>query len=120
MLIEAGAETEVGGDSKAMTPMIAAAGRGKVGALRTLMEGGANKDGVGLLGTTPLTVACTAGHFDSVKFLVESGADLNHASDCGKTALAAAAEQENPEILRYLIEAGAKDPNLKVSAGIYS
>lgn len=70
-----------------MTPLLHAARQGHVAAARTLLDGGADVNGVsGSDATSPLLMATINGQFDLAILLVERGADPNLASELNGVA----------------------------------
>ena len=64
------------------TPLIDAARTGAVGAMATLLDGGAdpNQRAAGSTGWTPLMYAINTQHADAVRLLLDRGADPNFPS----------------------------------------
>ena len=107
-------------DPTASTPFLLATASLDLGAMRMLIEGGADP----LAGTkehnTPLMLAAglgltrdrseaeEAGALEAVKMLVQLGADVNAADSTGQTALHGAAYIASDGVIRYLVSQGAK------------
>lgn len=101
-------------------PLITAADKGQLSALREALDQGADIEERGLCGgwdvggdsgATPLFCAAHGGHFELVKELVARGADVNAKSNgfpnFGRTPLTAAVYARHAGIVRFLIEKGA-------------
>jgi len=86
------------------TPMMLAALKGDLDAVRALQEGGA---AVNARGWTPLIYAATGGHDDVAKFLLAHGADVNAVAPNGTTALMMAIHEHRPGTARLLLRHGA-------------
>lgn len=101
-----------GGDPNAatavgLTPLMAAAGRGDVEALRLLVAKGAKVDAQNGTGATALFGAAMSGNPRAVQFLLEKGADPKIATKRNETALTNAATAGVEEAVKLLIDAGA-------------
>ena len=76
LLLEAGAEKDIGRVDTGATPLFIAARNGHFEVVRFLVESGANKDqGRTNDGATPLFMAAEKGHLKVVRLLVELGAN---------------------------------------------
>jgi uncharacterized protein len=103
------------------TPLLLAAEVNNTGAVKALLEGGANPRITTEQGTTALAMAAGAGTdiqrmrspeeramaIDTVKLLVEQGIDVNAVGQYGWTALHAAAYQGLTDVIEYLVSKGA-------------
>jgi serine/threonine-protein phosphatase 6 regulatory ankyrin repeat subunit A/serine/threonine-protein phosphatase 6 regulatory ankyrin repeat subunit B len=103
------------------TPLLLAAEVNNSGAVKALLEGGADPRIPTEQGTTALAMAAGAGTdiqrmrtpeeramaIDTVKLLVEHGVDVNAVGQYGWTALHAAAYQGLTEVIDYLVSKGA-------------
>ena len=86
-----------------------AAHRGALGAVKALLESGADPNTVAPHSlTTPLIRAAEGGHLETARFLLERGADVNAQAAGRFTALTAAVDYADPALVRLLVEAGAK------------
>ena len=86
-----------------------AAHRGALGAVRALLESGADPNTVAPHSlTTPLIRAAEGGHVETARFLLERGAGVNAQASGRFTALTAAVDYADPALVRLLMEAGAK------------
>lgn len=86
-----------------------AAQQGRVAALRSLLDGGADLRGAGLHGRTALYEAAKYGHVAAVGLLLDRGADPNaREGSSGFTPLHIAAERRHLEVLRVLLARGAE------------
>ena len=84
-----------------------AVARGDVGALRELLQSGADVDARDRYGQTGLMRAAHAGHREVVAALVEHGADLDVTAKFGLSAVMLAVVAGHAEIARLLARAGA-------------
>ena len=86
-----------------------AAHRGALGAVRALLESGADPNTVAPHSLmTPLIRAAEGGHLELARLLLEKGADVNAQAAGRFTALTAAVDYADPALVRLLVEAGAK------------
>ncbi len=93
-------------DSRGITPLMYSATVGSAGAMRMLIDHGADVNARNAFGSTALMWSAT--DLEKVRLLVEHGADVNIASKAGRTALLiAAGSNPSAEIVRYLIAHGA-------------
>ena len=120
-------------DIQGNSPLYYAVQHGQTGAVKLLLEKGANEDIEIGLGVTPLHdacfsgdketaklllkhgadvegkirknlhVACSQGNLEVVKLLVESGADVELFDESGSTPLHCAAAGNHPDVVTYLI-----------------
>ena len=85
--------------------LLQAARSGSVGAVRTLLDEGANPNSRNRLGDTPLNTAARNGQIELVQLLIERGADVNLASGAERTsALVMALTNARFDVGKYLIE----------------
>jgi ankyrin repeat protein len=107
-----------GEDAHGFTALDWAARSGRTGAIRELIQAGADPDGRdhGPNGWTPLEHAVHKGQLASVRALIAAGADAGAPGSSGITPLMLAAAQGEPEIVDALLAAGA-DPRAKQEAG---
>jgi ankyrin repeat protein len=107
------------------TPLMRAARKADVAAIRVLLSRGADPARAMKGGVTAAMVASGFGgqvrfaeynprsgterdYIESVRLCVEHGADLNAANDAGQTALHVAAAQRGEEFIRFLVKSGAR------------
>lgn len=134
LLLDAGADVNASGSGAGQNALHAAAGAGRLAAVRLLLERGANPDTAGYAGT-PLTFALRRGHSavvaalraagarydladaasvgdaDRVRALLEDGADPNAPQPgTGALPLLLSAKQGATDVARLLLDHGA-DPN---------
>lgn len=89
-------------------PLLQAAYMGKTGAVRWLIEKGADVNTAGKRhGFTALMRAAQKGHTDTARLLLERGANINATAQNGSTALMEAALFGHADTVRLLIERGA-------------
>ena len=87
--------------------LFVAARNGHSGAVKLLLEHGADpehRDGPGM---TPVIYSTANNHKEILKMLIDAGADVNTASASGFTAFMAAVGYRGPEIIDILLEHGA-------------
>ncbi len=77
-------------------------------AIKELLKGGADIDGVNITGFTPIHHAAEAGSPEAARVLIEAGADVNLPSHVGETPLQRARRGGHQEVVRLLEAAGAK------------
>ena len=100
--------------SALLPPLILAAAEGDVGAIQTLLHGGAgvNETFAPVLpdyyGADALTVAARHGHLEAVKVLLAAGAAVGRESGIG-TALGAALSYGHADVVKELLSRGARD-----------
>lgn len=84
--------------------------RGDAGAVRLLLERGADPNASNADGLTALMQACSSDYrsLDIVRLLLDRGADANAATADGLTALDFASRRDDPQILAALAAAGAR------------
>ena len=86
------------------TPLIIAAQKGHIDAVRTLIEHGADVNTNDWLGGTPLSCASMAGHTEIVKLLLLKGAKAGSSDILGLTPLHLASRHGYTEIVSLLLE----------------
>ena len=123
-----------------MTALLHAAREGQIGAVRVLLEGGADIDQVSGDGTSPLLLATLNGQFDLAMLLIERGADANQTTHTDglsplfavlqtqwaprytETYVQPRAHDNQPteymEVLGALLETGA-DPNVRLNTHLW-
>lgn len=89
------------------TPLMEAAQKGDVNAVKDLLGKGAPVDELGPYNTTALREAIDKGQFEIAKYLVEKGANVNAPDTFGETPLFSAVINSHLEIERFLIDKGA-------------
>ena len=97
-------------------PLVDAARTADAGAVRALIQKGANVNATEGDGTTALHWAAHRDDLATVDLLIRSGARVNAANDLGATPLWAACLNGNPAIVRRLLQAGA-NPNAALLLG---
>jgi len=104
------------------TPIALAAEVNNLGAIKVLVEGGADPNIPTAKGTTPLILASGAGTdvqrarsvdersltVETARYLLDHGADVNAAGQFGWTALHAASYQGITDLIEFLVSKGAK------------
>lgn len=95
------------GEEANLTPLMTAAGKGKLEIAKFLLDSGANVNNRCIYnGMTALDTAAYAGHPEMVKLLVERGAVINW-EKFDYTPLIIATEEGHEEIVEFLLESGA-------------
>ncbi len=89
------------------TPLIIAAERGNIRAVRILLSLGADVNALNNTSDSALSYACLRGHADVAKMLIKHGADINNRNRYDDTPMVLAALSGNTVIIRHLHEAGA-------------
>jgi ankyrin repeat protein len=88
--------------------MLAAARKGDIDAVKSLLEKGASLEATSRYGQTPLFFAARNGHEELVKFLLAKGANPNVSDTFYKISLiSAAADKGNTGVVKLLLEAGS-------------
>ncbi len=116
VLLDAGADA-LALDEWGNSPIVNAAGEGRVEILKALMSRGAPADGAVTAPSSPLMAAASEGHLEIARVLVEAGADLDRDSLKFPTTALSLAEELAPlkntgqaEVARYLRSVGATKP----------
>jgi ankyrin repeat protein len=126
-LLAAGADINRSGDTTSwddFTPLIAAASKGRVAAVKLLLTEGAevdltvSSDDSDWTGATALAMAARNGHLDVVNALLKVGARVKFSSDEFATAIQYAAETDRLPIVQALLKAGAVVTQYAVSRAI--
>ncbi|RDW81541.1 ankyrin repeat domain-containing protein [Aspergillus mulundensis] len=110
MLIDQGAETDLGLGMGHDTPLIAAAGHNSLNVAQVLLDNKADIEALGYSFQTALQAAVVEGHLKMVELLLANGAEVNmRAGDWGAALTAAqfGADEPNEEVIDRLIDAGA-------------
>lgn len=92
-------------NDKGETPLMIAAIRGSLPAVKALVQRGA---AINRAGWTPLHYACSGPDNGVAAWLIERGAEINARSDNGTTPLMMAARYGNGDLVPLLLKAGAE------------
>jgi hypothetical protein len=108
-LLKAGANVNGRQDSRSMTPLSHAVGRGHIQMVKLLLEAGADVN-ISSSEQTPLHLALEYRRIEIARLLIEAGADLNARDDRDRTPLAIIRTWVEPdeEIISLLLERGAR------------
>ena len=106
----------IGAGGRDRLPLVDAAKNADTGALRTLLEQGADVNAAEADGTTALHWASYRDDVASADLLIRAGARVNAANDLGATALWTASLNGSVAMVRRLLEAGA-NPNAALLLG---
>jgi hypothetical protein len=99
--------------------LLAAARKGDLAQVKSLLDHGADVNAKSPYGSTPLFFACDRGHIEVIKLLLDRGADLNTEDTFYHfTPLSWAVEKDRPEIVKLLLKRGAKSPALVLTAAV--
>lgn len=104
-MIERGASLEAR-DDLGYTPLILAAFKGRVAALRLLVGAGANTKALDRKGNSPLMFAAQWGDLNAVRLLLDAGADPMVRGEKGYTALRIARLSNQLEVAEFLAAKG--------------
>ncbi|VEL08877.1 unnamed protein product [Protopolystoma xenopodis] len=105
MLLDAGADIEVGGVG-CSTPLMEAAQEGHLDLVAALIKRGANVNSITATGDTALHYAAENGHVKVCQLLLASGADINAMPEGGRTPLMKAARAGHLEVAQLFVERG--------------
>jgi ankyrin repeat protein len=94
-------------NNKGKTPLMQAAQRADLPAVRALMKAGAEVNARNKTGGTALMYAALSGDASTVRLLLQNGADINAAATNGWTALMIAAVEDYESVVQALVESGA-------------
>lgn len=109
-------EIDENGDSQT-TPLMLAAGLGRIVIVKLLLEHGASVDDVTLSdGSAPIQLAALYGQCEVLNLLLDAGASINDRNTDGFTALEWACKWGHLEAVKLLVSRGA-DPNLADTDG---
>jgi len=98
------------------SPLYDAVDRGRLGAVKLLIELGAAINGPEAIQSSPLIAAISRKYTDVAAFLIQSGADVGRRAKDGSHALGHAACSKNVELLRTVV-AGCPSVNIRSSLG---
>ena len=107
LLLDAGADIELKCDD--IAPLWCAVDKGNAGAVRVLLDAGANPDSVDPNGATALFLAAQLNRVPEMRMLLQAGADKDMANSSGITPLMIATHKRNVEAVRTLLAAGADE-----------
>ena len=107
LLLERGADPGIAA-ANGMTPLMRAATRGDVAAMRLMLGKKVDVNAKNGAGETALMFAATNGSADAVRFLLEHGADVRVRSKRNETALGNAGTAGVEETVRLLLDHGAE------------
>ena len=91
----------------ATTPLMDAAKKGDINAVKDLLAKGVDINETGYFNTTALREAVDNGQLEAARLLLDKGANVNAQDHAGETALLSAALKANTEIVMLLIDKGA-------------
>ena len=107
LLLENGADADIGTRDHGHTPLHLAVARGRKNMVALLLENTTDIDRPNIDGITPLNHAVLLGYKDIVILLLENGADINRAGKSGATPLFSAVDNGLKDIAILLLEHGA-------------
>ena len=110
LLLDAGADMELKCDD--ITPLWCAVSKGNAGAVRVLLDAGANPDCVDPNGATALFITAQLNRVPEMRMLLQAGADKDKANNSPHgdlTPLMIATCRRNVEAVRTLLAAGADE-----------
>lgn len=101
--------------------LLAAARKGDIAAVKSLLDKGADVNSKSPYGSTPLFFASERGHTEIVRLLLDKGADPN-AKDTfyNATALTWAASKDRTEIVKLLLAKGAEGVDMLLTSAVQS
>lgn len=85
------------------TPLIVAAGAGRLEVVKLLIDMGADVNIADEIGSVPISAASSRGHVEVVRYLVDKGA-LYHSPEIGLHPIADAAHNGQLAVVKYLVE----------------
>lgn len=100
--------TSVETEQNGRTPILAAAYKGDLISVKSLLSSGTETELQDKSGQTALTLAARQGHADVVSALLDACADVDHTDNEGWTALRSAAWAGHSNVVSLLLEKGAK------------
>ena len=117
-LVQSGVRVDSPGQA-GESPLIQAAGAGRVAAVETLLRLGDDIDREDSMRRTALKIACANEHPGVVRALLKGKPKLNFdpSGDASKTPLALAAAKGNVEIVKMLLDAGARPGDSDATLG---
>jgi hypothetical protein len=99
----------------------AAAKKGDVAALKTLLDKGVDVNAKTQYGATALSYACDKGHVEVVKLLLERGADVNSRDTFyGEVPLGWALMRNHVEVIKVLLDKGAQGTDRALMQSVQS
>jgi ankyrin repeat protein len=107
--IKAGADVNI--RIRDLTPLMIAAGQGKLEIVNALLENNADANLVGDNGKTALTISLRRNHLKVAELLLQKNADINAKDDKGVTALMWAVYEGRVDAVKFIIDNKA-DVNL--------
>ncbi len=117
LLLQAGADPNVGTDPNGDTPLMAAAQTGDAARITLLLDKGADVNRADpYVHRTALLTACLNSQRDAALLLLDRGANANTKSDLNETPLAYACGYGQADLVKRLLDGGA-DPNVRPKSG---
>ncbi|XP_071442491.1 protein fem-1 homolog B [Hetaerina americana] len=101
---------------KGASALWCAAGSGRLGVVKLLVEAGADVNHPTATESTPLRAACFDGRLDIVQYLVENSADIHCANKYNNTCLMIAGYKGHLHVVKYLLSVGI-NPNESAHCG---
>jgi len=105
-LLARGANSNNTTDEQGLTPVMWAAMNGHPGAVKSLLDKGADPNLKDAKERTALMLAAEHGHATTVKILLEHGADPHAKDESGSTALGMAVVNDHKRVIKLLTDAG--------------
>lgn len=102
-------------DNNKTTPLMLAAGAGKIGAVELCIQSGASVNAINTYGDSALQLSCLRGHADITELLLHCNADLTVTGMNGRTPLGAAADKGHWACVEVLVAYGADVETLEQS-----
>lgn len=119
VLLDVGADVEIGTTDNDRTPLYVAAQRGHTAIVRMLLDSADPNHPKSDTGATPLSIAAASGFYDVVQVLLDNGALADLArTDTGMTPLHVAAEHGHVDVVRILLGAGANIGAVRTDCGL--